>query len=102
LLISENREDDKFQEYYVSFQMRIKDSGMGISQENINKLFLNFGKLADPSGCNKTGTGLGLSICKHLIEKMGGKVKVESEGIGKGTTFIIKMQAISKVDFCAS
>ena len=86
------------QEYYISFQMRISDSGMGISQENINKLFLNFGKLADPSGCNKTGTGLGLSICKHLIEKMGGKVKVESEGVGKGTTFIIKMQAISKVD----
>jgi signal transduction histidine kinase len=78
--------------------MRIKDSGMGISPENINKLFLNFGKLADPSGCNKTGTGLGLSICKHLIEKMGGKVNVQSEGVGKGTTFIIKMQAISKVD----
>lgn len=70
---------------------------MGISRENLGKLFLNFGKLADPSGCNKTGTGLGLSICKHLIEKMGGKVKVESEGIGKGTTFIIKMQAISRV-----
>jgi signal transduction histidine kinase len=33
--------------------MRIKDSGMGISKENINKLFLNFGKLADPAGCNK-------------------------------------------------
>ena len=72
---------------------------MGISQANINKLFLNFGKLADPTGCNKTGTGLGLSICKHLIEKMGGSVKVESEGEGKGTTFIIKMQAISKVCF---
>jgi signal transduction histidine kinase len=77
--------------------MRIRDTGMGISRENIGKLFLNFGKLADPSGCNKTGTGLGLSICKHLIEKMGGKVKVESEGIGKGTTFIIKMQAISRI-----
>ena len=77
--------------------MKIRDTGMGISWENLGKLFLNFGKLADPSGCNKTGTGLGLSICKHLIEKMGGKVKVESEGIGKGTTFIIKMQAISRV-----
>ena len=64
---------------------------MGISKENLNKLFLNFGKLADPSGSNKKGTGLGLSICKNLIEKMGGKVQVESEGIGKGTTFIIKM-----------
>ncbi len=49
---------------------------MGISKENLNKLFLNFGKLADPSGCNKKGTGLGLSICKNLIEKMGGKVQV--------------------------
>ena len=77
--------------------MKIRDTGMGISRENLGKLFLNFGKLADPSGCNKTGPGLGLSICKHLIEKMGGKVKVESEGIGKGTTFIIKMQAISRV-----
>ena len=77
--------------------MKIRDTGMGISRENLGKLFLNFGKLADPSGCNKTGTGLGLSICKHLIEKMGGKVKVQSEGIGKGTTFIIKMQAISRV-----
>ena len=89
--ISENEIDDGYEEYYISFQMRIRDTGMGISRENIGKLFLNFGKLADPSGCNKTGTGLGLSICKHLIEKMGGKVKVESEGIGKGTTFVIKM-----------
>ena len=71
--------------------MRIRDTGMGISRENIGKLFLNFGKLADPSGCNKTGTGLGLSICKHLIEKMGGKVHVESDGIGTGTTFVITM-----------
>ena len=45
--------------------------------------------MADNEGLNNQGTGLGLSICKHLIEKMGGKVKVESEGEGKGTTFII-------------
>ena len=50
---------------------------------------MNFGKLADDEGLNKEGTGLGLSICKHLIEKMGGTVKVESKGIGTGTTFII-------------
>ena len=37
---------------------------------------------------NKKGTGLGLSICKNLIEKMGGKVDVESE-FGKGSTFKI-------------
>lgn len=55
---------------------------------------MNFSRLADEEGLNKTGTGLGLSICKHLIEKMGGSVKVESLGIGHGTTFIIKKQAV--------
>ena len=79
------------EKYYVSFEIRIQDSGRGISKENIGKLFLNFSKLADEEGLNKTGTGLGLSICKHLIEKMGGLVKVESEGIGHGTTFVIKL-----------
>lgn len=38
---------------------------------------------------NNRGTGLGLSICKRIIEKMGGTVRVESEGIGHGTQFII-------------
>ena len=59
---------------------------------------MNFGKLADDEGQNKQGTGLGLSICKHIIEKMGGDVTVESEGIGTGTTFVIRMQALSKVN----
>ena len=43
---------------------------MGIRKEDINKLFLNFGKLADKDGMNKSGTGLGLSICKNIIEKI--------------------------------
>ena len=81
----------------MCFEIHIKDSGRGIEKENLGKLFLNFSKLADEEGLNKTGTGLGLSICKHLIEKMGGTVRVESQGIGHGTTFVIKMQAISKI-----
>ena len=47
---------------------------------------------------NKTGTGLGLSICKNIIEKMGGTVKVESEGEGKGTTFILQLSSTSLVE----
>ena len=58
---------------------------------------MNFNKLQDTAGQNKTGTGLGLSICKHIIEKMGGTVEVKSDGIGKGTTFIIQMSSIAEI-----
>ena len=57
----------------------------------MSKLFINFSKLADHENCNKQGTGLGLSICKHLVEQMGGEVTVESEGVGHGATFVIKL-----------
>jgi len=69
---------------------------MGISKENLGKLFLNFSKLADEDGINNQGTGLGLSVCKNIIEKMGGEVQVESQGIGFGTCFVIKMPGISR------
>ena len=75
---------------YIKFEIRIKDSGVGISEENLSKLFMNFGKLEEHAAGNKRGTGLGLSICKSLIELMGGSVTVESE-VGVGTTFIMQL-----------
>ena len=59
-------------------------------------MFHNFSKLADTQGLNNQGTGLGLSICKQIIEKMGGAVGVESEGLGKGTKFVITLTAKAK------
>ena len=47
---------------------------------------------------NKSGTGLGLSICKHFINKMGGNVIVKSKGIGHGTSFVIEMRSISRLE----
>ena len=82
---------------YINFEIRITDSGCGISPENISKLFLNFSRLEEHRKANERGTGLGLSICKSLLEKMGGNVSVESDGVGKGTTFIMRMQAKCKV-----
>ena len=68
----------------------IQDSGIGLSRENINKLFridLNYTTL----GTNKErGTGFGLVLCKELVEKNGGKIWVESE-VGKGTKFIFSL-----------
>ena len=68
----------KDSEYYSKIQIDIEDNGIGISQENINKLFIDFGKLNDVEGMNVQGTGLGLSIFKRIIEKMGGQVFVTS------------------------
>ena len=59
-------------------KMTIHDNGIGIAQEDISKLFIDFGKLKDDACRNKTGTGLGLTICKMIIEQMGGSVRVES------------------------
>jgi PAS domain S-box-containing protein len=68
----------------------VRDTGIGLSQENIDKLFridLNYTTL----GTNKErGTGLGLVLCKELVEKNGGKIWVESE-MGKGTQFIFTL-----------
>lgn len=61
----------------------VKDTGMGISPEGQARLFQRFVKLND----FVPGNGLGLSICKGIVEKMNGRIGVESPGEGKGSTF---------------
>ncbi|MBE0662455.1 MAG: PAS domain S-box protein [Bacteroidales bacterium] len=71
-------------------RISVTDTGIGISKENINKLF-NIGSNFTMHGTEKEkGTGLGLLICKEFIEKHGGIIRVESkEGIG--STFSISL-----------
>jgi len=75
------------------------DNGVGMSQEGVGKLFVDFNKLDENSSRNKQGTGLGLSICKKIIEQMGGSVGVESE-VGVGSEFIINVKTKCKVKRC--
>ena len=70
-----------------------------MSQEGVNKLFIDFNKLDENSQRNKQGTGLGLSICKKIIEQMGGSVQVESK-VGVGSEFIINVKTKCKVKRC--
>lgn len=81
--------------YFVHLQLLVCDTGCGISEEGLKKLFVDFGKLEENEGGNPTGTGLGLMICKEIVEQMGGSVTVTSE-INKGTSFIIDLKAKSK------
>jgi signal transduction histidine kinase len=63
-------------------EISVKDGGMGISAENMKKLF-------QPLFTTKTrGIGLGLTICKNLTEANGGRIMVESE-VGNGAKFTI-------------
>ena len=57
-------------DYYVKMlKVHIFDSGKGIKQEELNKLFTKFGKLRRTAEMNSEGIGLGLMICKELVSK---------------------------------
>ncbi|GER24712.1 ethylene receptor [Striga asiatica] len=75
-------------------QVQVRDSGCGISPSDIPRLFTKFTETRDLPHCNKAG--LGLPICKRFVNLMGGNIWIESEGLGKGSTFTF----VVKLDTC--
>jgi len=72
----------------VRLIISVEDSGMGIKQDSIDKLFTKFERLNVEKNTTVEGTGLGLAITKKLVELMGGRILVNSE-YGKGSKFTI-------------
>lgn len=64
----------------------VTDTGVGIKQGDLDKLFKFFGTLARSKDLNRGGMGLGLTISKMIIQSLGGDISVESE-CGKGSSF---------------
>ncbi len=79
------------EEKAMLIELRVKDTGMGISSEDQKKLFAPFFRVASTDVSKITGTGLGMWITKELIELMGGKVGVESIK-GVGTHVVVTLQ----------
>lgn len=69
-----------------NIEISVKDSGVGIPEKDIKKLFKIDQSFSTYGTRNEKGTGLGLILCKEFVEKNGGKLKVESEP-GKGSKF---------------
>ena len=73
-----------------SLVIAISDTGIGIKEEDLHKLFNAFSQIEDAKTKKHEGTGLGLTISKNLVELIGGAISLSST-YGKGTTFVVKL-----------
>lgn len=76
------------------FAFQVKDTGIGMTPEQVGKLFRAFSQADSSTARRYGGTGLGLALTKQFCQMMGGTVNVESKA-GQGSTFIIELPALS-------
>ena len=88
------------QEYGVNLFVSVADTGIGITEENIEKLFTSFHQVDTRKNRSVEGTGLGLAISKRLVGQMGGFISVKSEyEAGTEFRFVIPMKVANKEPF---
>lgn len=76
-------------------QVFIKDNGIGLDSAELKRIFRRFYRVSNLSTQEKKGTGLGLFIVQSILKKHGGKIRADSKGEGKGSTFIVQLPKIS-------
>ena len=73
-----------------TWRISVTDTGVGIPQEKLARLFLPFERLGTREGGTEGGTGLGLTLCQRLITSLGGRIGVASS-VGTGSTFWVEL-----------
>ena len=87
----------KIEDENITLLIKIKDTGIGISQENQKKIFQAYEQIDAQDRRLYGGTGLGLQITKQLVSLMGGEIELTSkEGVGSSFSFTIKVQKSTK------
>ena len=73
--------------------IRVRDAGVGIASEALPKIFDMFGQADGDASRTRGGLGIGLSLVKRIAEMHGGSVEARSEGVGRGSEFIVRIPA---------
>ena len=77
----------------AKIRIQVRDTGIGIKEEDIDKLFQSFQRLDETKNRRVEGTGLGLALTKQLVDLMGGTIKVDSV-YGKGSVFEVTLEQL--------
>src|SRR5690606_33716939 len=93
--LAATREDD-------TVVVKVKDTGIGIAPELLPRVFDTFARVDHSAERAQAGLGIGLSLVRHLVELHGGHVEAHSEGLGRGSEFVVTLPCIRAETFAAS
>jgi PAS domain S-box-containing protein len=82
--------------------LTVRDTGVGLTAEERERIFLPFEQGGGPSERPRLGLGLGLSLVRSLVEMHGGTVRAKSDGPGRGSAFVVRLPALAEAPVHAS